>query len=559
MALNQPPPKPTNLSSKPLKSFNWTKIPPMKVKETVFASLDDSEVHAALKDTYKEFEELFAAKEVKKEFGKSGSSDSLPGASAKEITFLDPKRSQNTNIMLKAIKLSHSDIKRAINTFDLDVLRHHILGELLKCVPTEEELLLLKNYETDSENLASAEKFLFAMSEISQYEGKLKAMHFKASYEEYMDDAETMVSWLRRATEDVVGSKKFKELLKVILALGNYLNSGQRGGAYGFRLNSILKMIDTKSTVQNRKHTLLHYLTEIVPKKFPEVNGFQEELAHVEDGAKVTIPAIRQVLMTLRNGLKELESLMSTLQREIETPASSPTKNTSPTRAAKDKMFMEVLSSFHASASKAYEELDERFKGAEKAFEACVNSFGEDPKTTTPEEFFGVFWKFVQGFNGARLDNETAVAKAVEAEKKEEQKRTMEERRKKKREASTTHGHGHHGKDPSAKGHGADVDQGGLDDLISAIRTGKAFSGGGGGAGGDKDAPAPPRKRAGPNRDGSPTHDKGRDSPAAAKKKEKSGEKPEKSGDRSGGDGAGEKARVKSRQRGDSGSKVAAK
>jgi hypothetical protein len=30
--------------------------------------------------------------------------------------------------------------------------------------------------------------------------------------------------------------------LQIILALGNYMNSGQRGGAYGFKLNSILKV-----------------------------------------------------------------------------------------------------------------------------------------------------------------------------------------------------------------------------------------------------------------------------------------------------------------------------
>jgi hypothetical protein len=45
-------------------------------------------------------------------------------------------------------------------------------------------------------------------------------------------------------------------------------------------------MVDTKSTVSNRKHTLLHYLTELLPKKFPDVVGFQQELSHVEDGAK---------------------------------------------------------------------------------------------------------------------------------------------------------------------------------------------------------------------------------------------------------------------------------
>lgn len=63
---NQPKPKPTNLSSKPLKSFNWAKIAPLKVEETIWKGLDDEKIHKALKgEIYSEFEDLFAANETK--------------------------------------------------------------------------------------------------------------------------------------------------------------------------------------------------------------------------------------------------------------------------------------------------------------------------------------------------------------------------------------------------------------------------------------------------------------------------------------------------------------
>jgi hypothetical protein len=63
-----PKPKPLNLSSKPLKSFNWTKLPPAKVKDTIWSALDDEDVHKVMKGSgYDEIEELFAAKEVKAE------------------------------------------------------------------------------------------------------------------------------------------------------------------------------------------------------------------------------------------------------------------------------------------------------------------------------------------------------------------------------------------------------------------------------------------------------------------------------------------------------------
>ncbi|KAJ3232490.1 Disheveled-associated activator of morphogenesis 1 [Chytriomyces hyalinus] len=456
-AMQLPPPKPTNLSSKPLKALNWTKIPPIKIKETIFASLDDTKVHDQLRDTYSEFEDLFAARELKemKRDASKGSSESIVVGS-KEITFLDSKRSQNTNIMLKAIKMSPSTIAKAVETCDLTTLKQFVINELLKVVPTDDEIASIKQYENEVENLAVAEKFFQAMSGVSHYEQKLRAMYFQASYEELMDDVENMIGWLKTATEDVKESKKFKELLTIILALGNYMNSGQRGGAYGFKLNTILKLADTKSSISSRKHTLLHYLTEILPKKFPDVIGFQDELMHVDDGAKVTIPQIRQIVTTIRDNLNSIKGLLIKLEKD-------------PTGEA----FYATLTAFYTNAYASYQMVDTRFKAAEKEFETMVVLYGEDPKTTTPEEFFGTFRAFVNAFNAAKLDNEMAAAKLIEDEKKEAVKRNMEERRKKKREAIIRV------KDSSVSSSASSAD-GPLDDLISAIRSGKAFGGGGG-------------------------------------------------------------------------------
>jgi hypothetical protein len=74
------------------------------------------------------------------------------------------------------------------------------------------------------------------------------------------EDTQNMIVNLDKACKDVSQSKKVKELFRIILALGNYMNSGQRGGAFGFKLQSVLKMIDTKSNIASRKHTMLHFL-----------------------------------------------------------------------------------------------------------------------------------------------------------------------------------------------------------------------------------------------------------------------------------------------------------
>lgn len=66
------------------------------------------------------------------------------------------------------------------------------------------------------------------------------------------------------ASKEVARSKKLKKLLEIILALGNYMNRGQRGNAVGFRISSLNRLADTKST---KNTTLLHYLVDILETK----------------------------------------------------------------------------------------------------------------------------------------------------------------------------------------------------------------------------------------------------------------------------------------------------
>jgi dishevelled associated activator of morphogenesis len=61
-------------------------------------------------------------------------------------------------------------------------------------------------------------------------------------------------------------SRRVKKLLELVLALGNYMNRGQRGNARGFAIISLNNMVDTKSGV-NKQVTLLHYLVETVEKR----------------------------------------------------------------------------------------------------------------------------------------------------------------------------------------------------------------------------------------------------------------------------------------------------
>ncbi len=57
-----------------------------------------------------------------------------------------------------------------------------------------------------------------------------------------------------------------KLVFEIILAFGNYMNRGNRGNASGFKIQSLNKMVDTKSSI-DKKVTLLHHLASVVKTK----------------------------------------------------------------------------------------------------------------------------------------------------------------------------------------------------------------------------------------------------------------------------------------------------
>lgn len=94
----------------------------------------------------------------------------------------------------------------------------------------------------------------------------MKCLYFKKTFVDRLNEAKPKVEAILSASREVMVSKKLKKLLEVVLAFGNYMNKGQRGNAYGFKISSLNNVIDTKSS-SNRDVNLLHYLVETLEKK----------------------------------------------------------------------------------------------------------------------------------------------------------------------------------------------------------------------------------------------------------------------------------------------------
>ncbi len=72
-------------------------------------------------------------------------------------------------------------------------------------------------------------------------------MQYKVTFADRVADLRPKLLKVAAAIKDCSNSKRFTKFIKIVLALGNFMNGRTaRGGAYGFKLSTLTKLADTK-------------------------------------------------------------------------------------------------------------------------------------------------------------------------------------------------------------------------------------------------------------------------------------------------------------------------
>nr|XP_046268384.1 disheveled-associated activator of morphogenesis 1 [Scatophagus argus] len=430
-------PRPSN----PLKSFNWSKLPENKIEGTIWGEIDDLKVFKIL--DLEEFQKTFSAYQKPQ---KNAEDDHTFGKKVKELSVIDGRRAQNCNILLSRLKMSNEEICHAVLTMDeQEDLPKDMLEQLLKFVPEKSDIELLEEHKHELDRMARADRFLYDMSSINHYQQRLQSLYFKKKFAERVADVKPKIKALSLASREVIKSGALRQLLEVVLAFGNYMNKGQRGNAYGFKVSSLNKIADTKSSI-DKNVTLLHYIITVLEKKFPKLVTFSEELQNVPEAAKVNMMELEKDIGNLRSGLKSVDAELQYQQ-------------TQSSQGAKDK-FVSVVSQFITVASFTFSDVEESLTEAKEVFAKALKHFGEDMSKLQPDVFFGIFDTFLTAFSEAKQDNENMARR-----KEEEEKRALiEAQLKREREQKA--------KERKANG---EEEGGEFDDLVSALRSGEVF------------------------------------------------------------------------------------
>ncbi|XP_017534016.1 formin-like protein 3 isoform X1 [Manis javanica] len=360
--------------------FNWTALKPNQISGTVFSELDDEKILEDL--DLDKFEELFKTKAQGPALDLICSKNKTAQKAASKVTLLEANRAKNLAITLRKAGRSAEEICRAIHTFDLQTLPVDFVECLMRFLPTEAEVKLLRQYERERqplEELAAEDRFMLLFSKVERLTQRMAGMAFLGNFQENLQMLTPQLNAIIAASASVKSSQKLKQMLEIILALGNYMNSSKRGAVYGFKLQSLDLLLDTKST--DRKMTLLHFIALTVKEKYPDLANFWHELHFVEKAAAVSL---ENVLLDV----KELGRGMELIRRECSIHDNS------------------VLRNFLSTNEGKLDKLQRDAKTAEDAYNAVVRYFGESPKTTPPSVFFPVFVRFIRSYKEAEQENE---------------------------------------------------------------------------------------------------------------------------------------------------------
>ncbi|XP_069092435.1 disheveled-associated activator of morphogenesis 2 isoform X1 [Pleurodeles waltl] len=442
--------------SHPLKSFNWSKLNEDRIGGTIWNEIDDVRAFKVL--DLEDFEKMFSAyqrhqdlltnaSQKQKEMG-SMEDLYLSTRKVKELSVIDGRRAQNCVILLSKLKLSNEEIKRAILEMDeQEDLAKDMLEQLLKFVPEKSDIDLLEEHKHEIDRMARADRFLYEMSRIDHYQNRLQALFFKKKFPERLAESKPKVEALLRACRELTRSKRLKQLLEIVLAFGNYMNKGQRGNAYGFKVSSLNKIADTKSSI-DRNITLLHYLIMLFEKMYPDILNIQAELEHLPEAAKVNLVELEKEVSNIKNGLKAVEAELDYQKRRL--------------REGGDR-FVPVMSDFITVASFSFSELEDLLSEAKDKYAKALTHFGESESKMQPDEFFGIFDTFLQSFAEAKQDLEAMRKRKEEEERRARMEAMLKEQREKERHLK------------KSKAGSISEESGEFDDLVSALRSGEVF------------------------------------------------------------------------------------
>jgi len=276
-------PKKVNISPpEKVKPIYWNKLPDKVAKTTVWKNIDDEKIHINEDLVLK----LFRVKERE-----TPKTPIIKEVVPKKISIVNAERDKAIKIMLAKVKIAPKEIANSIRILSKSINEEQ-LNSISKVLPTPTEIKEISEFTGDISQLSLSDQYFLEFSTIPGYQKRVDLMILRYQAPLLISSVETPINTILRALDSIKNSKSLKIILSLALKIGNTLNGGtSRGGAFGFKLTSLLKFADIKSHDQTT--SLLHFIIKTIEDNYSDALNLPKELEDIPEASKIEIDFLK--------------------------------------------------------------------------------------------------------------------------------------------------------------------------------------------------------------------------------------------------------------------------
>eukprot|EP00854_Cymbomonas_tetramitiformis_P032941 gene32941-42016_t len=218
-------------------------------------------------------------------------------------------------------------------------------------------------------------------------EERLKAVRFQRHFHGQLKAVQAAAAVLHAAAQEVQRSALLPMILHIVLAAGNFLNTGSRNGnAVGFRLEVLPKLRLVKAT-SGSVSTLLHFVVASARKEQPSSPALKSELQHAGQASHLNLQLLWSEVANIRANLDDLSRTLDVVGGDGTDP------------------FQGELSALSEDAAEQLEEASAQLQAAEMCFKELAMYLDGAAGRPDPQAFFSMLDAFADDFDRADAEN----------------------------------------------------------------------------------------------------------------------------------------------------------
>ncbi|XP_041055452.1 FH2 domain-containing protein 1-like isoform X2 [Carcharodon carcharias] len=196
------------------------------------------------------------------------------------VSVLDAKKSMNISIFLKQFKRPVQSIIDDIRSGAGASYGAEKLTELHKMLPDKEEVKKFQQFDGNRERLCESDLFMLLLLELPSYTERVECMILKEEFGPRLETLSLGVQTMTEAARELMDCDELHIVIRLVLKAGNYMNAGgYSGNAVGFRISSLLKLVETKANQPGMN--LMHFVVMEAEKNDKKLMDFPSKLRNI--------------------------------------------------------------------------------------------------------------------------------------------------------------------------------------------------------------------------------------------------------------------------------------